>query len=125
MHGEVHNPFAFLCVNTVYLPFCASGIKLCTPGCPAVLSWLGYISQCKASVCKFTCYCFLTRTKQTRIFPTICSNSMRYSYVQSQKHRVTGRSNGQHQDQYSRWRHGMFSGQQSLYHASHVFYSCT
>ena len=32
--------FAFLCVHTVFLSFCASGIKFCMPGYPAVLVWL-------------------------------------------------------------------------------------
>jgi len=27
-------------VYTIYLSFCAAGIKLCTPRCPAVLAWL-------------------------------------------------------------------------------------
>ena len=39
-HGNVCGRFAFLCVHIVYLPFCASGIKLCTPECPVVLAWL-------------------------------------------------------------------------------------
>ena len=45
--GKVRGRFAFLCVCTVYLSFCVSGIKLCTPRWPAVLAWLHL--KCEAS----------------------------------------------------------------------------
>ena len=40
-----HGQFALVNIGnmdlcTVYLSFCTSGIKLCMPGCPAVLAWL-------------------------------------------------------------------------------------
>ena len=40
----------------------------------ALQYWLGYVCKCEASVHKSTCYCFFTRMKQPRTFPTICSN---------------------------------------------------
>ena len=60
--GKGARSFVCLCVCTVYVPFCASGFKLCTPGCPAVLAWLH--CKCKASARKSTCFCFFTRMKQ-------------------------------------------------------------
>ena len=38
--GKVRGRLAFLCVHAVYLSFCASSIKFCTPGCPALLAWV-------------------------------------------------------------------------------------
>ena len=70
--GKVCGRFAFLCVCTVYLSFCVSGVKLCTPRWPAVLAWLHL--KCEASTWKSTCYCFSITMKQPHTFPTLCSN---------------------------------------------------
>ena len=61
--GKVSGHFAFLCVSTVYLAFCASGIKLCTPGCPAVMAWR-----------KSMCYCFFYKDETTTHLSTLCNN---------------------------------------------------
>ena len=103
--------------TSVYLSFCASGIKLCMPGCPEGLGWL------RLQVThRFMCYCLFTRMKQVRTFPHNIQQSMSYMYVQNWKPAVTGRWSGQYQDQYSRWKHGTtFSGQQTLYYELNVF----
>ena len=64
-HGESVWSFCIsLC--TVYFSICAFCIKLCMPGCPAVLAWL--------HVHKSMCNCFFTGMKQPRTFPTIFGN---------------------------------------------------
>ena len=78
---KVHGRLEFLFVRTVYLSFCASGIKLCTPGCPVVY-WLGYVCKCEASKHKSMCYCFFTRTKRRHTFTHDMQQSMSYCYIQ-------------------------------------------
>ena len=65
---------------------------------------------------------FFHKHARTLHLPHNMQQSMHYSYVLSRKPAVTGRSNGHHQDQYSRQRHGdTFSGLWTSYHTFHVF----
>ena len=114
-HGEVCGHFAFLYVQFI----CASGIKLCMPGYPAVLAWL--CLQVWSKCAQIHVLLFFHKDETTMHLPHNIRQSMHYSYVQSWKPAVTGCSNSQHRDQYSRWRHGTtFLGQQTSYHALHV-----
>ena len=86
--------------------------------------WLGYVGKCKTNACIDPhATVFSQGQNHCTHLPTICHNPwVIYSYIQNRKPAVTGRSNGQHRDQYSRWRHGTtFFGQRILYCASHVF----
>ena len=73
----LHGHFAFLCVHTCtdYLSFCASCIKLYTPGCPAVLAWLRLQVLSMYTQIHVLLFIFwFTRMKQPCTLPTICSN---------------------------------------------------
>ena len=52
--------------------FCASGINLCMPECPAVLAWL--YRQVRIKHVQIHMLLFFTSTKQRCTFPKICSN---------------------------------------------------
>ena len=100
--------------------------KFCMPGFPAVLAWLHRQVRNKCAH-KSTCYCFSQELNDhlMHLFHDV-PQSMGYSYVQNRKSSVTGCSNGQHRDQYSRWRHRItFRGQRTLYRSSNVSYTCT
>ena len=101
----MHGHFAFICVRTVYHSFYASGIKLCTPGCMPFSTGLAYTCKCKVSAHKSTCYCFFRKDKTTTHLTHNMQVFMCYSCVQHRKPAVTGHSNVQHLDQYSRQRH--------------------
>ena len=65
---------------------------------------------------------FFHKDETTTHLPHDIQQSMRYSYVQSHKPAVTGHSNSQYRDQYSKWRHkATFWGQWTSYHVLHVF----
>ena len=85
----------------VYPSFCASGIKLCTPGCPAVLAWLHLQVWSKRT--QIHLLVLLHKDETTTHLPHDMQQSMCYSCVKSRKPAVTGHSNGQHQDQCSKW----------------------
>ena len=133
---KVHGCLEFLCIVQFLFYFVLLAWNC---ACLSALQyWLGYVCKCKASAYKSTCYCF--SQGQNNHAPSLVSQSKTLqagsvrlhlphnmqqctpcSYVQNQKPAVTGRSNGQHWDQCSRWRHGIISGQRTLYYASHVF----
>ena len=99
-----------LCFIAYSLP-CVSGILHCA--CPA---WLCLQVRCKHT--QIHILLFFHEDKTTIHLPhDMQQQSMHYSYIQSWKPAVIGCSNGQHQDQYSRWRHGVtFSGQRASYY---------
>ena len=90
----------------------------CPAWVPCRTGLLGYVCKCDASTHRSTYYCFFHKDKTTIHLPhDMQQQSMHYSYIQSWKPAVIGCSNGQHQDQYSRWRHGVtFSGQRASYY---------
>ena len=100
-------------------------VSLCTnSACLGSLQyWLGYNGKCETYARIIHVLLFFHKDKTTaRNLSHDMPQSMGYSYVQNRKPAVTGHSNGQHRDQYSRWRHGTtFFGQRILYCASHVF----
>ena len=70
----------FVCVCTVYVPFCASGIKLCTPD--ALQYWLDYIYKCEANT-QIHVLMFFHKDETTTHLPRNMQQSMRYNYIQS------------------------------------------
>ena len=70
--GKGARSFVCLCVCTVYLSFCASGFKLCTPGCPAVLAWLHL--QVQSKHVQIHMLLLFHKDETTTHFPTIRSN---------------------------------------------------
>ena len=102
------------------MSFCVS---LCTnSACLGSLQyWLGYVGKCKTIACIDPHATVFSQGRNHCTQPSHdMPQSMGYSYVQNRKPAVTGHSNGQHRDQYGRWRHGTtFFGQRILY--SHVF----
>ena len=104
-HGEGAWSFCIsLCA--VYPSFCVSGFKLCTPGCPVVLAWLPLQVWSKHTHIHIHLLVFLHKDETSTHLPHDMQQSICYSYAQSRKPTVTGRLNAQHQDQYSKWRHG-------------------
>ena len=72
--------------------------------CPSVLAWLTLASAKQARTNPHATVLF-TRTKQPHTLPMICSHSCATAVFQHRKPAVTGHSNVQHLDQYSRQRH--------------------
>ena len=79
---KVHGHLAFLCVCTVYLSFSASGIKLCTPGCPAVLAWLHLEVRSKRANPRATVF---HKDETTTHLPHDMQQSICYNHIQSRK----------------------------------------
>ena len=100
--GKVHSHFVFLCVRSAHLSFCASGIKLYTSEYPALLALLCYQMQSKCL--QIHMMLFFHKDETIMHLSHDLQQSMGYSYmhVQSRKPAVTGRSSGQHRDQYTR-----------------------
>lgn len=72
--------------------------------CPSVLAWLTLASAKQARTNLHATVLF-TRTKQPHTLPIICRYSCATAVFQHWKPAVTGHSNVQHLDQYSRQRH--------------------
>ena len=73
-HGEGAWSFCIPCLRTVHLSFHASGIKMCTPGYPAVVACLYLQVWSKYAQIHMLLFFFFSRTKQPSTFPMICSN---------------------------------------------------
>ena len=74
-HGEGAWSFCILCLHIVHHSFCASGIKMCTPGCPAVVTWLHL--QVWSKYAQIHMLLFFSRTKQPWYAAIMC-----YDYIQ-------------------------------------------
>ena len=96
----------------VYRSFCASSIKLCTPGCSTVLSWLHL--QVRSKRTQIHMLLFFHKDETIMHLPHDMQQSMHYTatFKTRSQHLCTGCSNGQHWDQYSIWNN--YVGQANL-----------
>ena len=120
-HGEGAWSFcAFLCTICLLFIF----LVLNCAHLDALQYWLGYICKCEASAHKSTWY--ITRTKQLCTSPMICSIPYAATTFKTRRQQLTGHLNGQHWDQYSRWRHRTTfwaNGPHTMHHM--CSYTCT
>ena len=111
-HGEGAWSFCVPCLRTVYLSFRASGIKMCTPGYPAVVACLCLQVWSKyAQIHMLLLFFFFFQERNNHAPSPWYAAIMRYGYVQMWKPGVTGHLNGSYRDQHSSWRHRTSSGQ--------------
>ena len=92
---KVRGRFALLCVQFIF-HFVLLALHCACLGALACLVWLLLQVQSKHAQIPML---FFSQGRHNM------QQSMHCSYIQSQKLAVTGHLNGQHRDQYSRWRH--------------------